>query len=45
MKKNWVKIFERAYNKCANLQPGQDVNLTEDEERILLYCIYKRRKR
>jgi hypothetical protein len=43
--KNRVKIFERAYDKCAILQPGQDINLSQDEEYILLYCIRARQKR
>lgn len=41
MEKNWVKILERAYDKCVVLKPGQDIKLTEDEEYILMWCMYK----
>lgn len=34
-KKNRIKIFERAYTKCARLEPGQTVKLAPMEREVL----------
>ena len=40
------KLFDQAYDKAARLRPGQESNLTEEEEQVLLAAIrsYDRRK-
>ena len=39
-------LFDRAYNKAIRLRPGQESNLTEEEEALLLRLIraHDRRK-
>jgi len=43
--KNWKKILEKAYDKCAMLRPGDDVKLTADEEYILMKVMYGKRRK
>jgi len=40
-----LKAFDRAFDKCARLRPGQDVALSSEEERALSEAIARRRKR
>jgi hypothetical protein len=45
-RKQILRIFDRAYDKAARLQPGQTPTLTEEEDAVLLDAIdrYRRRK-
>ncbi len=43
--KNALKIFDRAYDKCARLKPGETVKLFPLEEKILLRAIRKENER
>lgn len=34
-KKNKIRIFERVYDKCARLEPGQSIELAPVEKEVL----------
>jgi hypothetical protein len=34
-KMSWRKVFDRAFDKCARLRPGESPNLTPREEEVL----------
>ena len=44
--KEKLRLFDRAYTKAICIQAGQDSNLSEAEESVLMFCIkaYEARK-